>query len=121
MPLEDLPLPPPNQKPFVLPPQTEIQPPPPPPPPPPPKPITPPPQPPPIPPPPPIPKPIPPPPPKPKISPEPKRVHEPLGPTIGIGVIVLLLLLGAFYLWGKYLNNLEKDSVPYIPSDQSVE
>ena len=45
--------------------------------------------------------------------------HTPVGPTVGIVIIVVLLLLGALYFWRESLNNAKGDPVPYIPGDQT--
>ena len=44
-----------------------------------------------------------------------------VGPVVGIVIIVFVLILGAFYFWGAYLNNKNSvDQLPLIPSDSST-
>ena len=45
------------------------------------------------------------------------RKQGAVGPTVGIVVIVILLLLGALYFWGEQLNMKSKNPPPYIPGD----
>lgn len=44
----------------------------------------------------------------------PESKHKLLGPIIGIGVILLVLVLGGFYLWGSMLTEeaVEKNILP---------
>jgi len=44
------------------------------------------------------------------------------GPTIGILIILVVLLLGAFYFWGERLNQQARNSnpPPYIPADTNI-
>lgn len=43
---------------------------------------------------------------------------KPVGPTVGIVIVLGLLIFGAFYFWGARLNRANKsvNQVPYIPS-----
>ena len=41
----------------------------------------------------------------------------PMGPTIGIIIILLLMGLGALYFWGARLNHENQNPPPYIPGD----
>jgi hypothetical protein len=44
-----------------------------------------------------------------------------IGPTVGIIIIVVLVLFGALYFWGAYLNSKNSvEQVPFIP-DNSTE
>ena len=50
-----------------------------------------------------------------------KRPHGAVGPTAGIIIILVLLILGAFYAWGQYLNQQNKvDNLPLIPGNSSA-
>lgn len=42
-----------------------------------------------------------------------------VGPTVGIIIVVVLMLLGALYFWGARLNR-EQAPVPYIPGDSAA-
>ena len=44
------------------------------------------------------------------------------GPTVGIIIIVILLVLGALYFWGAHLNsqNNPEDQLPLIPASDST-
>jgi len=42
------------------------------------------------------------------------------GPTIGILIILVVLLLGAFYFWGERMNQNDTNPPPYIPGDVST-
>lgn len=51
------------------------------------------------------------------IKPPVEKHSQPVGPIVGIVVIVLLLIVGALYFWGEQLN--KQATVPsYIPGDQ---
>jgi len=50
-----------------------------------------------------------------------KRKNEPVGPTVGIVIIVLLLFVGALYFLGKELTRQSKTPPPYIPGDAAVQ
>jgi len=50
-------------------------------------------------------------------SPE-KNQHEPVGPTVGIVIIVVLLLVGALYFLGQEIHHRTTNPPPYIPGDQ---
>jgi len=39
------------------------------------------------------------------------------GPIFGILIILVMLLVGAFYLWGEHLNQTQNNPPPYIPGD----
>lgn len=44
-----------------------------------------------------------------------------VGPVAGIVIIVLLLIIGAFYFWGAHLNAQNpEDVLPLIPGDGST-
>lgn len=43
----------------------------------------------------------------------------PVGPIIGVVIIIAILLFGALYFWGSLMNN-ESEPVPYIPADESA-
>jgi hypothetical protein len=47
------------------------------------------------------------------------KKSQPIGPTVGIVVIVMMLLLGAFYFWGEALNHQAQNPPAYIPGDQA--
>jgi hypothetical protein len=52
-------------------------------------------------------------------SPEiPRKTHEPVGPTVGVIIILLLMLAGAIYFWSARQDS-RTDSIPYIPGDTS--
>ena len=40
------------------------------------------------------------------------------GPIVGVVIVLVLLIFGAFYVWGARLNNAgaSADQVPYIPA-----
>ena len=59
------------------------------------------------------------------VPPFPPREHEarpqqhtPVGPIVGIVIIIAILLLGAFYFWGEQLKNSNSNPPAYIPGDQ---
>jgi len=58
------------------------------------------------------------PPPAPLVAREVKKEHHSVGPTVGIVIIVILLLAGALYFWGKQLNNQAKNPPAFIPGDR---
>lgn len=43
-----------------------------------------------------------------------------MGPLFGIVIILVLILAGAFYFWGKALNSQEQNPPPYIPGDTAT-
>ena len=43
-----------------------------------------------------------------------------VGPFIGTILVVAILLLGALYFWGKWLNEQELAPLPYIPNDPAI-
>ena len=44
-----------------------------------------------------------------------------VGPIVGIVIIVALLIVGAFYFWGAFLNAQNpEDVLPLIPGDDSA-
>ena len=44
-----------------------------------------------------------------------------VGPVVGIIIIVALLIIGAFYFWGAFLNAQNpEDVLPLIPGDDSA-
>jgi len=47
---------------------------------------------------------------------EPNGGHKPIGPIVGVVIIVLVLILGALYFWGARLNEIEKESSAEAPS-----
>lgn len=49
------------------------------------------------------------------------RAKPAFGPFIGIVVILLMVLIGAFYFWGKALNEKGKNPPPYIPEQEAVQ
>lgn len=49
-----------------------------------------------------------------------KQSHTPVGPTVGIVIIVLLLLVGALYFWGQQLNKADHNPPSYIPGDTNI-
>ena len=56
-----------------------------------------------------------------ELLPPAHKTQSPLGPLVGIIIIVILLGFGALYFWGAYLN--KKNSVeqlPFIPEDNST-
>ncbi|OHB18481.1 MAG: hypothetical protein A2854_04340 [Parcubacteria group bacterium RIFCSPHIGHO2_01_FULL_56_18] len=51
----------------------------------------------------------------------PKTQKPSAGPIVGIIIIVLLLVVGALYFWGAYLNSQNTpDELPLIPGDDST-
>lgn len=47
---------------------------------------------------------------------------SPVGPTVGVVIILVLLILGALYFWGANLNRPNpNDNLPLIPSNDSTE
>ena len=42
---------------------------------------------------------------------------SPMGPLVSIIIIIFLLFVGAFYLWGEKLNQQNTNTIPYIPGD----
>ena len=55
------------------------------------------------------------------IPPDQKPKHEPVGPTVGIVIIIVLLLLGAFYFWGEQLNRQNKNPPVLIPAGNNAQ
>jgi len=52
----------------------------------------------------------------------PRERQSGVGPTVGIIVILILVVLGALYFWGAYLNNKNSiDELPFIPGDNSTQ
>ena len=44
------------------------------------------------------------------------------GPLIGAFIIIVLLIFGALYFWGAYLNSKDSvDEIPFIPSNDSTQ
>lgn len=43
-----------------------------------------------------------------------------MGPFFGIIVILIVILVGAFYFWGKALNEQHQNPPPYIPGDATT-
>ncbi|MSU73869.1 hypothetical protein EXS56_01885 [Candidatus Kaiserbacteria bacterium] len=51
----------------------------------------------------------------------PPAQKSPAGPVVGIIIIVVLLIIGAFYFWGAHLNAQNpEDTLPLIPGDSST-
>jgi hypothetical protein len=48
----------------------------------------------------------------------PVAVSKPIGPTVGVFIVVILLIVGGLYFWGARLNkeNEMRNQIPYIPS-----
>ena len=44
---------------------------------------------------------------------------SPMGPFVSIVIIIFLLFVGAFYLWGEKLNQQNTNTIPYIPGDRN--
>ena len=52
----------------------------------------------------------------------PRQRQSGIGATVGIIVILVLVVLGALYFWGAYLNNKNSvDQLPFIPGDNSTQ
>ncbi len=50
----------------------------------------------------------------------PARKQSAAGPTVGIIIILILLIIGALYFWGASLNRPNAaDNLPFIPADSS--
>ncbi|MBI5470632.1 hypothetical protein HY968_04955 [Candidatus Kaiserbacteria bacterium] len=47
----------------------------------------------------------------------PPQQKTPMGPTIGIIIILLLMGVGALYFWGERLNRQNQNPPAYIPAD----
>lgn len=43
------------------------------------------------------------------------------GPFIGIVIILVLMLVGAFYFWGRALNQRDINPPPYIPEEATAQ
>lgn len=45
-----------------------------------------------------------------------------IGPFVGIIIILVLLVLGAFYFWGAHLNTVreQEQNLPLIPGDSTT-
>ncbi len=61
----------------------------------------------------------------PPVSPEmrasgggPEAPKSGIGPIVGAVIVVILLIAGGLYFWGAKLN--QQNTVPYIPSDDSM-
>lgn len=52
-------------------------------------------------------------------APEKKSAErEPLGPLVGAGIVVILLIIGALYFWGAELNKQpQQDNLPFITGE----
>ncbi len=51
----------------------------------------------------------------------PARKQSAVGPTVGIIIILVLLIIGALYFWGASLNRPNpNDNLPFIPGDGVV-
>ncbi len=48
------------------------------------------------------------------------RTEGALGPFFGIIIILGLMLLGAFYFWGRALNERDVNPPPYIPEEAAT-
>ncbi len=44
---------------------------------------------------------------------------KPVGPIVGIIVIIILMIFGALYFWGARLNQ-QQNPPPYIPAENST-
>lgn len=51
---------------------------------------------------------------------QPKKPEGALGPIFGIAIILVLILIGAFYYWGHVLNQQQPEPPPYIPGDSAT-
>lgn len=53
---------------------------------------------------------------------QPGKKRDGAGATVGIIIIVILMMFGALYFWGAYLNaqNAEQQPLPLIPGDVTV-
>jgi hypothetical protein len=52
----------------------------------------------------------------------PAKKSEPIGPLVGVIIIILVLALGGLYFWGAQLNReKEQEQLPFIPNDASAE
>lgn len=48
----------------------------------------------------------------------PTPVKKPVGPIVGTVIILVLLVFGALYFWGQYLNDQDtQEQLPLIPGD----
>lgn len=56
---------------------------------------------------------------EPAVLPE-KKSAQPVGPLVGIVIIMLLLIVGALYFWGEQLNK-QTPEPSYIPGDQTAQ
>jgi type VI protein secretion system component VasF len=53
--------------------------------------------------------------------PQEKRQETSFGPIFGIIIILVLVLIGAFYFWGHLLNERDNQNPPpYIPGDSAT-
>lgn len=58
--------------------------------------------------------------PAPDMAPQRKK-EKPMGPLVGIIIIILVLALGGLYFWGRELNTeREQEPLPFIPGDVST-
>jgi len=48
-----------------------------------------------------------------------KNKKGPIGPVVGALIIIALMLFGALYFWGAYLNNRNSNQTPLILGDES--
>lgn len=55
----------------------------------------------------------------PPVMPEANKQHSGMGPLLGIVIILAMILVGAFYFWGRALNQRDSNPPPYIP-EQTV-
>lgn len=47
-----------------------------------------------------------------------QKQREPLGPIVGAGIVIVLLIIGALYFWGAALNAKERQApLPFITGD----
>lgn len=56
-------------------------------------------------------------------TPTSKAKKEPVGPIIGAGIVVVLLIIGALYFWGAELNKSSRpqDQLPLITGEPTTE
>jgi hypothetical protein len=54
------------------------------------------------------------------IPPDEKPKNQPVGPTVGIAIIILLLLAGALYFFNEAINHKTTNAPPYIPGDKTT-
>lgn len=58
---------------------------------------------------------------RPPVGGTPAPVKKPVGPVVGIVIILILLVFGALYFWGQYLNSQDApDPLPLIPGDSTT-